>query len=92
MGAHDLALGNVFGSNSFNIAMLAILDLFQSGPLLSQVAPVNALTGLAVILVTSVAVVGQLYKVETRRALFEPDAILIIALVLGSLGMVYAFS
>jgi cation:H+ antiporter len=89
MGAYDLAIGNVFGSNSFNIAMLGALDAIQPGPLLSVVAPVHALTGVAVILTTAVALSGQLYRVESRRRLVEPDALLVIALVLGAMGLVY---
>ena len=68
-GAYDLAIGNVFGSNSFNVAMLAILDLFHPGSLLHAVAPVHAMTGVAVILVTAVALAGQLYRVESAHPL-----------------------
>jgi cation:H+ antiporter len=91
LGAHDLAIGNVFGSNSFNIALLAVLDLFQPGPLLSIIAPVNAITGVAVVLVTAVAIAGQLYRVEPRVHFVEPDALLVVTLVLGAMGLVYSF-
>lgn len=64
LGAYDLAIGNVFGSNSFNIAMLAVLDVVRAGPLLKAVAPVHAITAVAVILVTAVAVTGQLHRVD----------------------------
>jgi cation:H+ antiporter len=89
LGAYDLAIGNVFGSNSFNIAMLAVLDFFQTGPLLSVIAPVHAITGVAVILVSAIAVMGQLYRVESRIHFLEPDAFLVVALVLGAMGMVF---
>jgi cation:H+ antiporter len=92
LGAYDLAIGNVFGSNSFNIAMLAVLDAIQPGPLLSLIASVNAITGVAVILSTAVAVTGQLYRVESRVHFIEPDAFLLVALVLGAMGLVYYFS
>jgi hypothetical protein len=78
----------VFGSKSFNIAMLAVLDLVQPGPLLSLIAPVNSITGVAVIIVTSVAVTGQLYRVEPRVHFVEPDAFLVVTLVLGAMGLV----
>jgi cation:H+ antiporter len=91
LGAYDLAIGNVFGSNSFNIAMLGILDAAQSGPLLSVIAPVNAITGVAAILVTAVAVSGQLYRVETRVHFIEPDALMVVILALGAMGLVYYF-
>ena len=89
LGAYDLAIGNVFGSNSFNIAMLAVLDVVQAGPLLNVIAPVHAITGLAVKTVTAVAVTGQLYRVEARVRFIEPDAFLVIGLVLGAMFVVY---
>jgi Sodium/calcium exchanger protein len=39
MGAVDLAVGNVLGSNLFNVLILAIDDFFLKGPLLSSVSP-----------------------------------------------------
>jgi cation:H+ antiporter len=89
MGAYDLAIGNVFGSNSFNMAMLAILDLFQSGSLLSVVAQIHVLTGVAVILITAVAIAGQLYRSESRIRILEPDALLVLLLSLVAMWLVY---
>jgi cation:H+ antiporter len=89
MGAFDLALGNIFGSNSFNMLLLVPLDLAQPGPLLSAVSITHAFTCLATVLITSIAVMGQLYHMERRRFFIEPDAALIIILVLGALTIVY---
>jgi cation:H+ antiporter len=91
LGAYDLAIGNVFGSNSFNIALLAMLDFIQPGSLFSVVAPAHAITGVAVILVTAVAIAGQLYHVESRVRFIEPDAFLVVALALGAMGLVYFY-
>ncbi len=89
MGALDLALGNIFGSNAFNMVLVVPLDMMHPGSLLSSVSPTHAVTGLATIVVTSVAVMGQLYQADTRKRFIEPDAALVIALVLGALGLVY---
>jgi cation:H+ antiporter len=89
MGAFDLALGNIFGSNSFNMLLLVPLDLVQPGPLLNVVSTTHAFTCLATVLITSIAVMGQLYHMERRRFFIEPDAALIILLVLGALVAVY---
>ena len=89
MGAFDLALGNIFGSNSFNMLLLVPLDLVQPGPLLSLISLVHAFTCLATVLITAIAVMGQLYHVEQRRFVIEPDAALIILLVLGALTIIY---
>jgi cation:H+ antiporter len=94
MGATDLAIGNVFGSNAFNMILLAPLDAMyrnieHHGSLLAAVAPEHIITCVAIILATQVAVMGQLYQAESRIRLIEPDAWLVIAIVLGALAMIF---
>jgi cation:H+ antiporter len=89
MGAHELAIGNLFGSIAFNLFLLAPLDAAYSGSLLSAAADTHIITCLAVILVTSIAVLGQLYQVERRIHFIEPDAALVIVLSIGSLVLIY---
>jgi cation:H+ antiporter len=89
MGAHDLAIGNVFGSNAFNMILLAPLDIAYEGPLLAAVSRSHAITCIAGVLATQIAVMGQLYQVEKRTRLIEPDAALVILVVLGALALVY---
>lgn len=92
MRSFDLVIGNVFGSNTFNMVLFVVLDLFQPGPLFEQVSPVHVVSCFATIAATSVAVMGQLYQVERRRKLVEPDAWLMILLILGALGALYGLS
>jgi len=67
IGALDLAIGNLFGSNLFNILVLAIDDIaYFKGPLLSQASPSNALSGVSAIIMTGAAVVGLHYRPVTR--------------------------
>jgi cation:H+ antiporter len=89
LGAHDLAIGNVFGSNAFNMVLLAPLDAVHSGPLLAEVSAIHAITCVAAILATLVAIMGQLYQSESRRRFIEPDAWLVILIVAGALALVY---
>lgn len=90
MGAFDLAVGNVFGSNAFNMVLLIPIDVvYREGSLLAAVSPNHALTCLASIVVTCVAVAGQLYQVERRKKLIEPDAMLVIVLIFGAIGLLY---
>lgn len=88
MGAHDLAVGNIFGSNAFNMAILAGLDVVQPGSLLAVADETHAISALCIIFATVVAVAGQLYQVE-RKHWFERDALVVIGIVLASLGLVY---
>ena len=89
LGAFDLALGNIFGRNAFNMMLLVPVDLAYSGSLLAEVSRKHVLTCFAGILITAVAVLGQLYRVESRIRLLEPDAWLVIVLVFGTLGLIY---
>lgn len=89
MGALDLAIGNVLGSNAFNMLLLIPLDLVHKGPILANVSKGHAITCLAGIIATLIVVLGQLYQVERKRLLIEPDASLVIAVVFGSLWLIY---
>ncbi len=89
MGAFDLAIGNVFGSNSFNMLLLVPLDAVHPGALMSAVSASHGITCLASILATQAAIIGQLYNVEGRFRFIDPDAWLVIVIVLGGLTLVY---
>ncbi|MBI2298872.1 MAG: sodium:calcium antiporter [Armatimonadetes bacterium] len=68
MGALDLAVGNVLGSNVFNIVVLAIFDVADlRGNLWAHLSPAHTLAGLAVIVMTAVALLSQVYRVASRR-------------------------
>ena len=67
IGAVDLAIGNLFGSNLFNILIIAIDDIaYVNGPLLSQVSPTHAVSGVSAMIMTGAAVVGIHYRPATR--------------------------
>ena len=90
IGAHDLAVGNIFGSNAFNMVILLPVDIAHPGVLLAEASQAHAITAIAVIIVTAVAVLGILYRVENRIWFIEPDALLVVLLALGALGLLYA--
>ena len=92
LGAFDLAIGNTFGSNAFNMVLFVPLDACHEGSLFAAVSPAHAVTAVAVIVATAVAVLGQLYHEERRIPVFEPDAVLVLLVVLGALLMVYRLS
>jgi cation:H+ antiporter len=67
MGAIDLAIGNLFGSNLFNIAILAIDDLFYlPGSLLADVSMVHATSALSAMMMSGLAVVGLVLRPASR--------------------------
>lgn len=89
MRAFELAVGNIFGSNSFNMILFVPLDLAHGGPIFASLSQAHLLSALAIILATAVSVLGQLYQAEKRIRFLEPDAAVVIAIVLGSLALLY---
>lgn len=79
IGAFDLAVGNLFGSNAFNMAAFFFVDVaYRGGPLFNAVSATHALTALWSILLMSTALMGIIYRVEKRYLLIEPDSLAII--------------
>ena len=67
IGAIDLAVGNLFGSNLFNILILGIDDIaYLKGPLLSGVSPSHVVSGVSAMIMTGAAVVGLHYRPVMR--------------------------
>lgn len=90
LGAYDMAVGNLFGSNIFNMLALGLTDLFfVQGRFLASVDPVFALAGLLALLLTGLALIGNLARLERRILFMELDALLLIAVYLGGLWLLY---
>ncbi|MEZ5646245.1 MAG: sodium:calcium antiporter [Burkholderiaceae bacterium] len=67
LGALDMALGNLFGSNLFNMVVLAVDDLFyRPGPLLAAVSPAHAVSALSAMVMSGIAIVGLFYRPRQR--------------------------
>lgn len=89
IGAHDLAVGNLFGSNAANMAVLAIADLaYTDGPLLAAVSSGQVVVAVAAILLMALAMAAIVSGTETRIGRFEPDAILLLLAYAGCLAAV----
>ena len=67
LGALDMAIGNLLGSNLFNVAIVGIDDLFyRPGDLLAHVSPVHAITAASAVVMTGLAVVGLFFRPRSR--------------------------
>jgi cation:H+ antiporter len=90
LGAFDLAVGNLFGSNAFNMAAFFFADAaYRGGGLLSHVSSAHALTALWSILMMNVGLMGIIYRAEKRFMLIEPDSLLMIVLYLAGLWLLF---
>ena len=67
LGALDLAVGNIFGSNAFNMLVLLIMDAaYVRGPLLSVVAGDHLLTVLLAITCLALGITAILSRTQRR--------------------------
>ncbi|MCA9920844.1 MAG: sodium:calcium antiporter [Anaerolineales bacterium] len=90
MNAFDMAVGNLFGSSVFNMLGLGIADFFfLDGRFLGAINENFVIVGLLGLLLTNMALVGNLARVERKFLFIEADAIAIVAVYL--LGMFLLF-
>lgn len=79
LGSYDLAVGNLFGSNAFNMALLVALDLAHpGGPLLAEVARAHALSGLFAVVLMSLGLAAIVYRAKRRFRMLEPSSALMV--------------
>ena len=90
LGAFDLAVGNLFGSNAFNMAAFFFADVaYRDGALLGAVSETQALTALWSIVMMNIGLMGIIYRAEKRFMLIEPDSLLMIVAYVMGLWMLF---
>jgi cation:H+ antiporter len=90
IGAADMAVGNLFGSNVFNIFVLAIDDLFYTGgPLLAQVSRNHLVSSVSAMVALSIAVIGLTYRADKKPTFFAWDSLAILAVYVFTLSVLY---
>lgn len=84
LGAFDLAVANLFGSNAANVALLVFVDLAHgSQSVLGAGSSSLAVAGVGAIVMMALAVAAIVHGSETRIWRLEPDAlVLLVAYVL----------
>ncbi|MEE9614173.1 MAG: sodium:calcium antiporter [Thermodesulfobacteriota bacterium] len=67
IGAQDMAIANMLGSNMFNVLVLAVDDMFYTaGPLFSHISTNHVVTGIMAVIMTAVVVVGLTYPSDRK--------------------------
>lgn len=91
LGASDLAIGNLFGSNMFNIFALGLSDLFfLDGRYLGSIDPSFVIIALLGLIMTGMGLIGNLVRLERKIFFIEIDALLLILVYIGGLYFLYA--
>jgi cation:H+ antiporter len=92
MGAYDLAVGNLFGSNAVNMVMVLPLDLaYGGGPFLATVSPVHGISALIAIVLMSIGFASIVYRSKNRQVGLEPISGLMLLVYLAGIGLVYLY-
>jgi cation:H+ antiporter len=91
LGAVDLAVSNIFGSNIFNIVALGVYDaVYWRGDLWAELAPIHSFTAVLAALMTALAIVGLVYQAARKpRWSVSWDAILLLLLYAGGMYVIY---
>jgi cation:H+ antiporter len=87
IGAYDMAVGNLFGSNVANMSVLLFADIaYTDGPILAAVSQGQVVAALGAILLMAVAVAAIVGESErTRLRKLEPDAIVLLTIYAATL-------
>jgi cation:H+ antiporter len=90
MGTIDLAIGNVLGSNIFNIGILALDDiLYFKGPLLLFTGPSHIVPVLGTIIITAIGITGIVFRAERKWKLAMDTVLILMVFVLMMLLSYY---
>jgi cation:H+ antiporter len=92
MGAFDLAVGNLFGSNAFNMAIFFPLDLARPGSVFAALDPNHALSGLFAVVLMGLGLAAIVYRAKRRFAMLEPDSLLMLVAYGAALWILYRHS
>jgi cation:H+ antiporter len=93
LGAVDLAVGNLFGSNAFNMVVFLPMDLAYPGSSIFGVLdPAHALSALLAVVLMALGLAAIVLRSEGRRSLLEPGSALMIAVYLSGLLLLYLYA
>ena len=94
LGAIDLAIGNVLGSNLFNMTLLAAYDVFD-GPqnLWAAMSDANALGLVLSMMMTGVVIVSLIYRASSKTPFHVSwDGVALLVMYLAALAALYALA
>ena len=90
LGATDLAVANLFGSNAFNMCIFLPMDLASpTGSVLVHAAPHNVVGLLLAIAATALAVLRLLTPRATTVGFWRPESLLILAAYGGAIWLLH---
>jgi cation:H+ antiporter len=90
LGALDLGIGNVLGSNLFNLLILGLDDAFyRQGPLMADAGVSHSVSIVAIVMMNALFLIGLTYKVMTKRFVVTWDTGAIAAIYVVAVTLSY---
>jgi cation:H+ antiporter len=92
IGAPNMAVGNLLGSNLFNLLILAPEDLlYRAGPLLQNVSPQHVYSVISAMLMTAITMIAIAgCRPDSKRRRLGPASWLLIAVYLSNSYLIYS--
>ena len=91
LGAIDLAIGNVLGSNLFNITLFFVYDLADgSGNFWASLTNANAFAAVMTVMMTGVVIISLMYRASPKTPYrISWDGLVIAGMYVGSIALLY---
>lgn len=92
LGAPDMAVGNMLGSNLFNMGVIVFVDdlFYTAGPILSHANTDHIFTAIVAILMTCVVIIGVIFRPRIKPNIWvSVDAAALVLLYLGAMFAMY---
>jgi cation:H+ antiporter len=91
LGAIDLAIGNVLGSNLFNIILFFVYDLVDGGAnFWASLTNANAFAAVMAIMMTGVVIISLMYRASPKTPYrISWDGLAIAGMYIGSMALLY---
>jgi cation:H+ antiporter len=90
LGALDLAAGNIFGSNAFNMTILLAMDLvYVRGPVLAAVSRDHLVSVLMAVTCLGLGMLAIIVRDERHPPRLRIESVLIVAAYLAAAWMLY---
>jgi cation:H+ antiporter len=91
LGAIDLAIGNVLGSNLFNIMLFSIYDLVDGrGNFWASLTNSNAFAAVMTMMMTGVVIISLMYRASPKTPYrFSWDGLALAGMYLGSIAILF---
>lgn len=87
---YDLAMGDVFGTNLFNVTIIVVVDaLHDGGPILAEAGRFAAFAGLLAAAMTVVFLIGMVERRNRSILRMGVDSVTALALYVGGVVMLY---